>query len=272
MRRRSDSWLVKVPEVTVFFWVIKILTTAMGEATSDYFVHRVGLKNTTALAMIGFVTGVILAVALVLQLRKTRYVAWTYWFAVVMVAVFGTMAADGVHVQLGVPYVVSSTIFGIALAAIFALWYSREQTLSIHSITTFPRECFYWAVVMATFALGTAVGDMTALAFHLGYLASGFLFTALIAVPLIGYRRFGWNEVFAFWFAYVLTRPLGASYADWLAFPKNAGGLGIGHGEVAIGLSVVIVALIAYVAATGRDVPRERVPEPTPAAAEPELG
>ena len=266
MHRRYNSWLVKVPEVTVYFWMIKILTTAMGEATSDYFVHRVGLKNTTALAMVGFVTGVILAVSLVLQLRTTRYVAWTYWLAVVMVAVFGTMAADGVHVQFGVPYVVSSAIFSIVLAAIFALWHARERTLSIHSITTLPRECFYWAVVMATFALGTAVGDMTALAFHLGYLASGFLFTVLIAVPLVGYRRFGWNEVFAFWFAYVLTRPLGASYADWLAFPKNAGGLGMGHGVVAIGLSVLIVALIAYIAATGRDVPRQRISQSAPAA------
>jgi uncharacterized membrane-anchored protein len=271
MHRRSDSWLVKVPEVTVYFWIIKVLTTAMGEATSDYFVHRVGLQNTTALAMVGFLTGVILAISLVLQLRKTRYVAWTYWLAVVMVAVFGTMAADGVHVQFGVPYVVSSAVFSLVLAAIFALWYARERTLSIHSITTFPRECFYWAVVMATFALGTAVGDMTALAFHLGYLASGFLFTVLIAIPLVGYWRFGWNEVFAFWFAYVLTRPLGASYADWLAFPKNAGGLGIGHGVVAIGLSVVIVALVAYVAVTGRDVPRERIPEGA-LAPEPELG
>jgi uncharacterized membrane-anchored protein len=271
MHRQTNSWLVKVPEVTVYFWIIKVLTTAMGEATSDYFVHRVGLQNTTALAGIAFITGVILAVALVLQLRTTQYTAWAYWFTVVMVAVFGTMAADGVHVEFHVPYVVSSTIFSVALAAVFLLWYARERTLSIHSITTFPRECFYWAVVMATFALGTAVGDMTALAFHLGYLASGFLFTVLIALPAIGWWRFGWNEVFAFWFAYVLTRPLGASYADWLAFPKNAGGLGIGHGVVAIGLSIVIVILVAYVALTGRDTPRDRVAERS-LSAEPELG
>jgi uncharacterized membrane-anchored protein len=271
MHRRTSAWLVKVPEITLIFWVLKILTTAMGEATSDYFVHKVGLQNTTMLALVGFITGMILAVSLVLQLRTSRYIAWTYWFAVVMVAVFGTMAADGVHVKLGVPYVVSSTIFAVALAALFALWYGSERTLSIHSITTLRRECFYWAVVMATFALGTAVGDMTALAFHLGYLASGFLFTALIAVPAVGYRWFGWNEVFAFWFAYVLTRPLGASWADWLAFPKNAGGLGIGHGVVAIVLSIAIVALVAYVAATGRDVPREPSAEGT-LAAEPELG
>jgi uncharacterized membrane-anchored protein len=261
MHRRSDSWLVKVPEVTIYFWVIKVLTTAMGEATSDYFVHRVGLKNTTALAGIALVTGVILAIALVLQLRTARYTAWAYWFTVAMIAVFGTMAADGVHVEFNVPYVVSSTIFSIALAAIFLLWFARERTLSIHSITTLPRECFYWAVVMATFALGTAVGDMTALAFHLGYLASGILFTVLIAVPAVGWRRFGWNAVFAFWFAYVLTRPLGASYADWLAFPKDAGGLGIGHGVVAVALTIMIVILVGYVAITGHDTPRERVAE-----------
>jgi uncharacterized membrane-anchored protein len=256
---RADRRFVKVPEVTVYFWVIKVLTTAMGEAASDYFVHRVGLKNTPALAGIAFITGVALALSLALQFSTSRYAAWPYWLAVAMVAVFGTMAADAVHVVLGVPYVVSSAVFAVALAAIFWVWYARERSLSIHSIYTPRREVFYWAVVMATFALGTAVGDMTALAFHLGYLASGILFTACMAIPALGYWRFGWNGVFAFWFAYVLTRPLGASYADWFAFPRDAGGLGVGHGAVAIALTVVIVALVAYVAATRKDVPKEQV-------------
>jgi uncharacterized membrane-anchored protein len=254
---RADRRFVKVPEVTVYFWVLKVLTTAMGEAASDYFVHRVGLKNTPALAGIAFITGIALALALALQFSTSRYRAWPYWLAVAMVAVFGTMAADAVHVVLGVPYVVSSIVFAVVLAVIFWLWYASERSLSIHSIYTPRREFFYWAVVMATFALGTAVGDMTALAFHLGYLASGVLFTVFMAVPTVGYWRFDWNGVFAFWFAYVLTRPLGASYADWFAFPRDAGGLGVGHGAVAISLTVVIVVLVAYVARTRKDVPRD---------------
>jgi uncharacterized membrane-anchored protein len=251
---RAHRGFVKVPEVTVYFWVIKVLTTAMGEATSDYFVHRVGLKDTTALAGMAFITGIVLGLSLALQFSKPRYVPWVYWFAVGMVAVFGTMAADGVHVELGVPYILSSAIFAAALAVVFFVWHAREGTLSIHSIYTPRRELYYWVVVMVTFALGTAIGDMTALALHLGYLASGVLFTVLIAVPAVGYWRFGWNEVFAFWFAYVLTRPLGASYADWAAFPRNAGGLGVGHGVVAIALTIVIVALVAYLSIARSDV------------------
>jgi uncharacterized membrane-anchored protein len=258
---RAQRGFVKVPEVTVYFWIIKVLTTAMGEATSDYFVHRVGLKDTTALARIAFITGIVLALSLALQFSKPRYVPWVYWFAVGMVAVFGTMAADGVHVELGVPYILSSAIFAAALAVVFFVWHAREGTLSIHSIYTTRRELYYWVVVMATFALGTAVGDMTALALHLGYLASGVLFTVLIAVPAVGHWRFGWNEVFAFWFAYVLTRPLGASYADWVAFPRNAGGLGVGHGVVAIALTIVIVALVAYLSVTRTDVLNKDVAE-----------
>jgi uncharacterized membrane-anchored protein len=266
---RAEVTSIKVPEVTAYFWIIKVLTTAMGEAASDYFVHRVGLQNRPALAGIAFLTGIALAVSLVLQLRTSRYVAWAYWLAVALVAVFGTMAADAVHVVLSVPYAASSVFFGVVLAAVFWVWYASEKTLSIHSIYTRRREYFYWAVVMATFALGTAVGDMTALAFQLGYLASGVLFTILIAVPAVGYLRFGWNEVFAFWFAYILTRPLGASYADWLAFPRNAGGLGVGHGVIAVCLTLVIVALVAYVSITHKDVPdREVAGGPTPPEAE----
>jgi uncharacterized membrane-anchored protein len=259
---RTEVELVKVPRVTGSFWTIKILTTAMGEATSDYFVHRVGLTNTPALAAVALITGLALAVSLVVQLRTSRYLAWPYWIAVALVAVFGTMVADVVHVEFGIPYVVSTTVFAVALALIFWLWHASEGTLSIHSITTTRRELFYWAVVMATFALGTAAGDMTALAFHLGYLASGVLFTVLIAVPAVGYLRFGWNEVFAFWFAYVLTRPLGASYADWLAFPRDAGGLGIGHGVVAVCLTLVIVVMVAFASAADRRAPARAAASP----------
>ncbi|MGH2595868.1 MAG: COG4705 family protein [Actinomycetota bacterium] len=249
--RRAPS---RVPEVTVYFWIIKVLTTGMGETTSDYFIHRVGLKNTAALAGITLATGAALAISLALQFRARRYVAWTYWLSLVMVSIFGTMAADGVHVVIGVPYLVSSMFFAVVLTAIFVTWYSREKTLSIHSIFTSRREAFYWMVVMATFALGTATGDMTAITLHLGYLSSGLLFAALIAVPAVGYRWFGLNGIFAFWFAYVMTRPLGASFADWLSVPASRGGLGLGWGPVSVCLTIVIVGFVGYLAVTRKDV------------------
>jgi uncharacterized membrane-anchored protein len=256
---RAGRAFVKVPRVAAWFWTVKILTTAMGEAASDYFIHRVGLTNTVGLVAVALITGLALAVALVVQVTDRRYVPTAYWTAVALVAVFGTMAADAVHVVLKVPYQVSTVVFAIVLAAIFWLWYRMEGTLSIHSIFTRRRELCYWAVVMTTFALGTAVGDLTAFTFHLGFLASGLLFTFLIAIPAVGYRWFGWNEVFAFWFAYILTRPLGASYADWFGFPKSAGGLGAGHGVVALALVVLIVGCVAYLAITRADVPDEPV-------------
>ncbi len=250
----------RVPEVTVYFWIIKVLTTGMGETTSDFFIHQAGLKNTVALAAITLTTGIALAVSLMLQFAARRYVAWIYWLALVMVSVFGTMAADGVHVVLGVPYVVSSIFFAVVLTAIFATWYASEKTLSIHSISTPRREVFYWMVVMATFALGTAVGDMTAITLHLGYLSSGLLFTGLIAIPAVGYWRFGLNAVFAFWFAYIMTRPLGASFADWLAVPPSRGGLGLGYGVVSVSLAILIVGCVGYLTVTRKDVRNESVP------------
>jgi uncharacterized membrane-anchored protein len=240
----------KVPEVTAYFWVIKVLTTGMGETTSDYLAHRIGPIVAVGLA------GVVLTAALVLQLSVRRYVAWIYWSAVVMVSVFGTMAADVLHVGLGVPYVVSTAFFVLALAAIFALWYASEKTLSIHSIFTWRREVFYWATVMATFALGTAAGDMTAVSMHLGYLASGAMFAVLMTVPALAYWRLGLNPVFAFWFAYVITRPLGASFADWLGVSRVRGGLALGTGQVSLGLTVVIVGFVGYLAMSRKDAVR----------------
>ena len=230
----------KVPAIGVLFWVLKILTTAMGEVTSDYFVRSYNPFLVVPLA------GVVLLGALVLQLQARRYIPWTYWLAVVMVAVFGTMAADVLHIELGVPYLVSTTVFALALAAIFRAWYSSEQTLSIHSIDTQRRELFYWSAVLATFALGTAVGDMTASTLGLGYFVSGMLFTVLIAIPAIGYRWFSMNAILAFWTAYILTRPLGASFADWVGKPRDLGGLGVGTGLVSLGLTIVIVVIVGY--------------------------
>jgi uncharacterized membrane-anchored protein len=192
--------------------------------------------------------------ALVLQFAVRRYVARAYWFAVVMVGVFGTMAADVLHVGLGVPYVVSASFFAVALAAVFILWQKSEKTLSIHSITSRRRELFYWATVVATFALGTAAGDMTATTFHLGYFGSIILFAIVILLPAIGYWRFRWNAIFSFWFAYIITRPLGASFADWMGKPKSAGGLGWGQGWVSLVMTIIIIAFVAYLSVTRRDV------------------
>ena len=242
----------KVPLITVYFWIIKLLSTAMGEATSDYMVRTINPVIAVLLGFAGFV------VAMVLQFRAKRYNAWIYWLAVVMVAVFGTQAADVLHIKFHVPYAASTIFYAIVLAVIFALWYRTEGTLSIHSIRTPRREAFYWATVLATFAMGTATGDLTARTLHLGYLASGVLFSiAFLAVALLHWK-FGLSAILAFWIAYVLTRPVGASYADYVAFPKSVGGLSAGHGEVATVLTIIIIGFVAYLAVTRKDV--EEVP------------
>ena len=257
----------KVPyRITVFFWIIKILTTAMGEALADFM----ALRYSPVLA--GVVGTAIFVVAMVLQFRARRYQVWVYWFAVAMVAVWGTLAADGMHIKLGVPYAESSAFFAVCLAVVFAAWYATEHTLSIHSITTRRRELFYWATVLATFALGTAVGDLTATTLHLGFLTSGLMFTGLICLPALAYWKLGLNSVLAFWIAYVLTRPLGASYADWLGVPHRYGGVGLGRGLVALILTVVIVGFVAYLAVTRKDAepggaPRAGPGPPTPGTA-----
>ncbi|MDJ0355238.1 hypothetical protein [Paenarthrobacter sp. PH39-S1] len=245
--RRAAS---KVPDVTVYFWLIKVLTTGMGETTSDYLVHQ--LPPLAAVA----IGGAAFAAALVLQFAVRCYVAWIYWPAVVMVSVFGTMAADVLHIGLGIPYVASTVFFSIALLAVFLLWHRSEKTLSIHSIHTRRREGYYWASILITFALGTAVGDMTAMSLNLGYLGSGMMFTFVIAVPAVAHRRFRPNPILAFWSAYIVTRPLGASFADWMAVSQQRGGLNWGAGPVSLGLSAVILVLVGYLAFTRKDVDR----------------
>ncbi|MFI6685191.1 hypothetical protein [Streptomyces sp. NPDC050485] len=247
----GSNWS-KVPQVTALFWIVKVLTTGMGETASDYLGRTLGPIPAGGLGLTGLV------VALVLQFRSDRYRPWTYWSAIVMVSVFGTMAADVVHVVAGIPYTVSAVAFTVALAAILIVWYVSEGTLSIHSIRTRRRETFYWATVLATFALGTAVGDLTAGTLKLGYVASGFLFAAFIAVPALSGRFLGLNAVAAFWWAYILTRPLGASFADWMGVPTARSGLGWGTGPVTLALIVPIVALVAYLAASHKDTPAEQ--------------
>ena len=256
----------KVPEVTVLFWVVKVLTTGMGEAAAD-FLGEVSDVLAGAVGLLGLV------LALVLQFRAERYVAVRYWSAVAMVAVFGTMIADGPHVVLGLPYVVSTLLYVALLSAAFLLWRRSEGTLSIHSITTRRREGWYWVTVLATFALGTALGDLTATVWHLGFFWSAVLFAALIAVPAIGWARLGLHPVVAFWSAYVLTRPLGASIADWLGKPHaQAGGLGLGDGPVTAVTLVVIAGLVGWCAVTRRDVQRPAEPACTPLESRPTTG
>jgi uncharacterized membrane-anchored protein len=245
----SGTWMTKVPVIIAFFWLTKVATTAMGETTSD--------------ALNGLPTGPALAIPLMLvglvwtmrrQFRTDRYEAWTYWSVVVMVAIFGTSAADALHVGFGVPYLEVTILYAVILAAVFYVWYRVEGTLSIHSIRTKRREAFYWATVLATFALGTACGDMTATTLHIGYLGSGFMFLGLILIPFVAHRWFGLNDVVAFWAAYVLTRPLGASFADWMAVEPHRGGLGLGAGGASLILVAVVLLCIRHLASTRIDV------------------
>lgn len=213
----------------------------MGEALSDFLVHTIDPYVAVSIGALG------LAVALGIQFTATRYQPWKYWLTVSMVAVFGTMAADVLHVGLGIPYLVSSIVFAIALTAIFVAWFKKERTLSIHSIYTTRREVFYWLTIMATFALGTAAGDMTANTLGLGYLASGILFAGLILVPAVAFFILKTKQVATFWAAYILTRPLGASFADWFGVPHDLGGLDLGRGWVSLTLITLIAVLVIYV-------------------------
>src|SRR5882762_3105861 len=241
VRPRREQLAAKVPDITASFWVLKLITTAMGEAASDYLLNTISLLG-LVIGAAGF------AIALWVQFRTQRYNAFAYWSAVMMVAVFGTMAADVVHRQLDVSFGMSTLFCALAVAATFWIWHRSENTLSIHSITTRRREVFYWLTVSFTFALGTAAGDLTASQLHFGLLGSIVLFAIIIAVPALGCWRFRLNSVVAFWWAYIVTRPLGASVADWLSKPIKVGGLDYGDGPVAAGLLVIALILVAVAA------------------------
>jgi uncharacterized membrane-anchored protein len=245
---KPSSWAreplaAKVPQITLLFWVIKLVTTFMGEATSDYF----GDGN---VVIGGAIEVVILGLAIFLQFRVRRYVPAAYWFLAMAIAIFGTGASDTLHIALGIPYVGTTAFWAIVLTAIFWRWYRSEGTLSIHSITTRRRETYYWATVFATFALGTALGDLTATSMSLGYLTSGIAFAAIFLVPAIAWWRFKVNAVVAFWFAYVVTRPFGASFADYVSKPHALSGVDFGDGATSLVAAVVLAALVAYLTIT----------------------
>jgi uncharacterized membrane-anchored protein len=239
----------KVPEITLLFWVIKLLTTAGGEATSDYLAlgsHAVGAVVEVGLLLIG----------LLWQFSTRRYTAAAYWFLAYAIAIFGTGVSDTLHLTFGLPYAATTILWAIVLAAVFLVWHRSEGTLSIHSITTTRRECFYWATVFATFALGTALGDFTATSLHLGYLGSVFLFAVVIAVPAVAWWKFRMNAILAFWFAYVITRPLGASVADYLSKPTNTSGAGFGDARIAVIMTIAVAIGVCYLTITRSDIQR----------------
>jgi len=229
----------KVPQVTAAFWIIKILSTGMGEALADFFDHTFNPVIVVA------ISGIVLAAAIWLQFAKPKFIAWRYWFAVSLVSVFGTLAADAVHVIFLVPYWVSTLVFIVGLTVVFVVWQAVEKTISIEYIDTFRRELFYWCVVMATFALGTAAGDLTAITFNWGFLLSGLIFAAVFFALLLATKMPQAGSVLLFWAAYIVTRPLGASFADWLALPNNRGGLGWGTLPVSLAMIGAIVVFVA---------------------------
>ncbi len=237
----------KVPEVIALFWVVKILTTAGGEATSDYLKTLGNIKG-------GGTEVVLFVVGLLLQFGTRRYRAFAYWFLAFAIAIFGTGVSDFLHLDVHIPYAGTTVLWAVVLAAVFWVWHRSEGTLSIHSITTQRREGFYWATVFATFALGTALGDFTATSLNLGYLASGILFGVLILVPALAWWKLGLNSIVAFWMAYVVTRPLGASFADYISKAKNLSGINFGDGQTAIVFAVAVFVLVCYLAIARPDI------------------
>ncbi|GHE61742.1 membrane protein [Streptomyces spiralis] len=245
----------KVPEVTLYFWIIKVLCTTVGETAADLLNEKAGL----GLTGVSVLMSALLAVVLVVQFRTTAYRAGVYWLAVALISVVGTLISDNLTDNMGVPLETSTTVFAIVLAVVFVVWYRRERTLSIHSIDTTSRESFYWLAVLFTFALGTAAGDLVSERMDLGYWLSAVLFAAAIAAVGIAHFALGLDAVWSFWIAYILTRPLGASIGDYLSQPTGDGGLGLGTVITSALFLTVILGLVVYLSVTRKDV---NEPEP----------
>ena len=264
---RGRRMLNKVPEITLYFWFIKVLCTTVGETAADYLNTTLGLGlSGTSYVMSGVLIG-----ALIFQFASDRYRPGIYWLSVVLISVVGTLISDNLVDGYGVPLQTTTIIFGIALAVTFALWYASERTLSIHTIYTSRREAFYWAAVLFTFALGTSAGDYISEQLALGYLNAILLFAGAIAVVALLHFRFRVNAIFSFWVAYILTRPLGASIGDYMSQPKADGGLGLGTTVTSFIFLGTILALVVYLAVTKVDVipamsrkRRERAPQDGP--------
>jgi uncharacterized membrane-anchored protein len=241
--------LNKVPEVTLYFWIIKILATTVGETAADYLNDTLGFGLTKT----SYVMGALLVLALAWQFRTRAYVPVVYWLVVVLISIVGTLITDNLVDNYGVALETTTALFTIALAATFAAWYASERTLSIHTIVTTRREAFYWLAILFTFALGTAAGDLAAERLSLGFFVSALIFGGMIAAVAIAHFRFGLNPVLSFWIAYILTRPLGASLGDLLSQPRADGGVGLGTTGTSVIFLTAILALVSYLTVTRRD-------------------
>lgn len=246
--RAELGWLNKVPEVTLAFWLVKMMSTTVGETAADFLNVNLnfGLTGTS------IVVGLLFAIALFWQMRARRYVPARYWLTVVLISVFGTLITDNLTDHFGVPLAVSTGLFSLALIATFAVWYAKEKTLSIHAVDTVGREAFYWTAILATFALGTAAGDWVAEGLNLGYAHAAWLFGGMIAATALAYYVFKANAVACFWIAYVLTRPLGAAFGDLLSQPADNGGLGLGTTGTSIVFLTAILLLVFAMARASR--------------------
>lgn len=249
----SKRMLKKVPEVSLVFWIIKIMATTVGETAADFLNVNLGFGLTGTSA----VMGMLLAGALFLQFRSHRYVPWTYWLTVVLISVFGTLISDNLVDNLGVALETTTVLFSVALLVTFVTWYVSENTLSIHTIVTSRREIFYWLAILFTFALGTSAGDLVAEGFNLGYALAAAVFGGLILLVTVGYYGLRLNAVACFWIAYILTRPFGASCGDLLSQPIGNGGLGLGITGTSVFFLATILGLVAYLTQVGR---RQAVP------------
>ncbi|HEV7482214.1 MAG TPA: hypothetical protein VGO13_03860 [Solirubrobacterales bacterium] len=247
---RDRQMLNKVPEITIYFWVIKILCTTVGETAADLLNENLGLglTNTT------YIMAAALIAVLVFQFRATKYVPGIYWLAVVLISVVGTLFSDNLVDNLGVELQTTTIAFSVILAAVFGAWYWSERTLSVHTIVTSKREAFYWLAILFTFALGTSAGDLVAEKLELGYLPSVAIFAGAIAIVTVAHLRFKLNAILAFWIAYILTRPLGASIGDWLSQPVSETGLGLGTILTSLIFLSAILALVVYLTISKRDL------------------
>ena len=232
----------KVPQLTIYFWIIKIMATTVGETIADMLAVKLNLGLVLAFGVVG----AMLLIALFVQFRSRKYLPSFYWMAVVLISVAGTLITDSLVDKLGVPLWVTTGVFTVALCLTFVAWYAVEKSLSVHTIQTTRRELFYWSAILFTFTLGTAGGDLLSEGAHLGYLVSGLLFAGSIALVTLLYYKAGLNSVLAFWLAYILTRPLGASLGDLLSQPKANGGLGLGTVLTSVAFLVVIVGLVIF--------------------------
>jgi uncharacterized membrane-anchored protein len=251
----AQVMLNKVPEITLFFWVIKILCTTVGETGADFLNTKLNL----GLDGVTLIIGTMLVVTLIFQFKSKKYVPGIYWLAVVLISIVGTLITDNLTDTLGIPLMYTTIIFTIMLSIVFAVWYKKEKTLSIHTIITTRREVFYWLAILFTFALGTAAGDLLAEIINLGYMLSAIIFAVLIATVAISHFVFKVNTILAFWITYILTRPLGASIGDYLSQDLDNGGLGLGTVITSMIFLATILATVIYLTVTKKDVIRKQI-------------